>query len=140
MPYKDPLVRKQKASERARRRWAQIKENPERLKEYRAKRAAHERKRRERDPFRGKSQEEFLADARRYQSARRARKRNQFVEHVDPQTVLTTHESMCGICGLEITGEFHVDHIVPLAQGGPHSYDNVQPAHPLCNWKKGNRV
>jgi 5-methylcytosine-specific restriction endonuclease McrA len=33
---------------------------------------------------------------------------------------------------------FHVDHKVPLARGGEHSYENVQPAHPFCNGSKGS--
>lgn len=30
-----------------------------------------------------------------------------------------------------------VDHKVPLCQGGTHTWDNVQPAHRLCNEAKG---
>ena len=30
-----------------------------------------------------------------------------------------------------------IDHIVPLALGGPHVYENVQAAHFLCNSLKG---
>lgn len=33
-----------------------------------------------------------------------------------------------------------VDHIVPLAKGGLHSWDNVQLAHFKCNTLKGARV
>lgn len=32
-----------------------------------------------------------------------------------------------------------IDHIVPIAKGGEHSYANVQLAHFLCNSKKGDR-
>jgi 5-methylcytosine-specific restriction endonuclease McrA len=35
---------------------------------------------------------------------------------------------------------FHVDHVVPLARGGEHSYANTQPACPPCNMSKGARV
>jgi 5-methylcytosine-specific restriction endonuclease McrA len=34
----------------------------------------------------------------------------------------------------------HLDHIVPLARGGEHSYANTQPAHPTCNRRKGAKV
>jgi len=32
-----------------------------------------------------------------------------------------------------------VDHIVPLAVGGTHTFENVQPAHLKCNLKKGDK-
>lgn len=142
MPYRDPEVRKAKASERAARRWLRIKSDPVLLTEHRVKRAAHERTRRERDPFRGKTEEEFRADCVKWTHARRARKRNQFVEHVDPQVVYEINGGMCGICMefIEDEKDFHVDHVVPLSRGGLHGYINVQPAHPQCNWSKGNHV
>lgn len=73
--------------------------------------------------------------------SRRAQKRNQFVEKVDPQEVYERHQGMCGICGDPVDRDcFHIDHIVPLARGGEHSYSNCQPAHPLCNYRKGARL
>lgn len=35
---------------------------------------------------------------------------------------------------------FSEDHVIPLARGGTHSFDNVRPAHLSCNWIKGARV
>jgi 5-methylcytosine-specific restriction endonuclease McrA len=140
VPYKDPEVDRQKKAERGRRRWARIKSDPELLRAHRDARAAHERARRKRDPYRGKSREDFLADCRRHVATRRARKLNQFIEEVDPQTVYAMHGGMCGICEQFIVGDFHVDHVVPLSKGGMHGYINVQPAHPICNRRKGDRV
>lgn len=140
MPYKDPVVAKEKARECAQRRWQEVRSDPELLAKVRARRAADERRRRERDPYRGKPRNEFLADCRRHAANRRARKLALFVEDVDPQVVYAMHGGRCGICGEFISGEFHVDHVVPLAKGGLHGYINVQPAHPLCNLSKGNRV
>lgn len=37
-------------------------------------------------------------------------------------------------------GPFTLDHVVPLARGGEHSYRNVKLAHPLCNSRKGAKV
>jgi 5-methylcytosine-specific restriction endonuclease McrA len=75
------------------------------------------------------------------ESARRARKRGQFVEPIHPLIVLERADGVCGICGGDVDPfSFHVDHIIPLARGGEHSYQNVQPAHPACNTKKGARV
>lgn len=55
----------------------------------------------------------------------------------------------CAICGRPIdyslpAGDpmsFEVDEIVPVSRGGsPIDRANVQPAHRICNEKKGNRM
>lgn len=55
----------------------------------------------------------------------------------------------CALCGLEIdyslpAGDpmsFEVDEIVPVSRGGdPLDFDNTQPAHRICNQKKGNKM
>jgi len=33
-----------------------------------------------------------------------------------------------------------VDHIIPLSKGGQDTLDNMQPAHWICNVKKGNKI
>lgn len=33
-----------------------------------------------------------------------------------------------------------VDHIIPLAKGGPHTWENVQVAHLMCNSEKGDKL
>ena len=56
--------------------------------------------------------------------------------------------SACAICGEPINYElrwpdprcFVVDHIVPIAKGGPHTFENTQPAHADCNSKKRARI
>lgn len=42
--------------------------------------------------------------------------------------------------GIKICGDWYpsVDHIIPLARGGVHSWDNVQLAHRRCNWEKSD--
>jgi 5-methylcytosine-specific restriction endonuclease McrA len=70
----------------------------------------------------------------------RARKRQQFVEDVDPLVVYTMWGGACGICKEYIEGRFDVDHVVPIARGGLHGYVNVQPAHPRCNQRKGGQM
>ena|SRR5215471_1134549 len=45
----------------------------------------------------------------------------------------------CGLCHLPVSlEETHLDHITPVSLGGRHAWDNLQPAHPDCNRKKGN--
>jgi 5-methylcytosine-specific restriction endonuclease McrA len=52
---------------------------------------------------------------------------------------------LCGICEEPITsgkrnnrGGITVDHIIPLALGGPDTIRNMQPAHSKCNVVKGD--
>jgi 5-methylcytosine-specific restriction endonuclease McrA len=91
--------------------------------------------------WRERNYDRHLAQARVYAAARRARRRDQFVEHVEAFVVYDRDSGMCGICGLPVERtDFHVDHIVPLARGGEHSYANVQAAHPLCNASKRDRI
>lgn len=33
-----------------------------------------------------------------------------------------------------------LEHVVPLSEGGTHTWDNVAPAHLLCNTKKDNTI
>lgn len=50
--------------------------------------------------------------------------------------VLERDGYVCGICGDAIEGDLHIDHVVPLARGGPHDLENLQPAHARCNLRK----
>lgn len=86
-------------------------------------------------------------DARRAARAlRRLRKHNQLVEKVSPRRVFERDGWRCGICGHPIKRNVvvphpmagTVDHIVPLAAGGEHSYANTQCAHFLCNSRKSD--
>lgn len=73
---------------------------------------------------------------------RRARKRQVPCEAVRATVVYQRAGGLCGICDrpIEKGSVWHVDHYVPLAMHGTHTYDNVQPAHPECNVYKGARL
>lgn len=53
----------------------------------------------------------------------------------------------CGICNqhIDITlkyphpQSFSIDHIIPVSLGGTHAASNLQPAHLVCNSKRGNK-
>lgn len=69
---------------------------------------------------------------------RRARQAGAFVEEVVRLVLLERDDGTCGICGGDVDPlDFHLDHIIPLAAGGEHSYANTQVAHPSCNVRKG---
>lgn len=67
-------------------------------------------------------------------------------ERIDRELVYRRDSWACGICGDAIDSTLtwphimfkSVDHIVPLSEGGAHTYGNVQAAHWLCNCYKGN--
>ncbi len=86
------------------------------------------------DPIKLKSRQ------RRKNKAKKARRRNAFVECVEGYVVFELCEGICGICGDPILEDFHVDHIIPLNKGGKHSYANAQAAHPSCNIKKSDKM
>lgn len=44
--------------------------------------------------------------------------------------------------GVYIAGDLYpsIDHVIPLAKGGLHSWDNVRLAHRRCNWEKSAKL
>jgi len=79
----------------------------------------------------------------------RARLRGVRRESIDPIKVFIRDGWMCQICGIttprRLRGTIEpnapeMDHIVPLAAGGSHTYDNVQCACRACNNAKGAGV
>lgn len=146
MPYKD--YQKHLAATRANKRRKRV-ANPEKARAIGREEAAKRRRdhpERERAKvrqalrkMRAEQPERMRAKNRMDQLARRARLVGAFVETVDPAKVWKAHKGLCGICQKPVKGAWHVDHILPLARGGQHSYANVQVAHPRCNLSKGAR-
>ena len=84
---------------------------------------------------------------RTYKAQRRARIRSLPHEPIDPFAVFARDGWTCQICGdktpRKLRGTYddkapELDHIIPLAAGGPHTWDNVQCACRSCNGTKGD--
>ena len=79
---------------------------------------------------------------------RRALKMSAFVEDVDVDIVYEAESGACFVCGEGIDRELKfphprsltLEHIVPLARGGTHSYANSSVSHYRCNASKGARI
>jgi len=72
---------------------------------------------------------------------RRALKRGAFVEPISRAVVFDRDAGRCHLCGKKVDPKhWHLDHIVPLSQGGEHSYKNVAVSCPTCNLRKHNKI
>lgn len=81
--------------------------------------------------------------------ARKARQRLVKVESVSPRRVFERDGWRCHLCGgkapQRLRGTYHpkapeLDHIVPLAKGGAHSYANTACSHRACNAAKSDNI
>ena len=73
------------------------------------------------------------------QAKYRARKYGNTVsdERIRKDEVYERDGGICHICGRPASKtDWELDHIIPLARGGPHSLDNVAVAHAACNARK----
>jgi len=68
---------------------------------------------------------------------RRARQVGATVERINRGAVAYRDGFACYLCGVALDGlVFHLDHTIPLAKGGEHSYRNVGLACGPCNQRK----
>lgn len=54
------------------------------------------------------------------------------------RTVIARDRGRCAYCAINAADT--IDHILPKAQGGPHTWENVVAACRRCNHKKANRT
>jgi 5-methylcytosine-specific restriction endonuclease McrA len=79
---------------------------------------------------------------------RRLRTETAMAERFDPHEVFERDNWICGLCHTAVNPELtwpdplspSLDHVIPLAAGGPHSQANAQLAHWICNVRKGARA
>ncbi len=91
--------------------------------------------------------EGFLSAKRANKARRRAiRKGTDRTDRFDPYQIFVRDRWFCQLCGVKtpepLRGQMvwnspELDHIVPLAKGGTHTWDNVQCACRQCNGQKG---
>ena len=58
-------------------------------------------------------------------------------ERVDRQAIFERDGWICGICGeVVVRADATLDHIVPVARGGPYTAANLRIAHAICNSRR----
>jgi 5-methylcytosine-specific restriction endonuclease McrA len=87
---------------------------------------------------------------RRLVSRRRARLAGVRVEFVNPTVVFDADFWKCYLCGVDTPRSLQgdgrasdaptMDHVIPLARGGAHSYANIRCACRQCNSKKSDAI
>lgn len=55
------------------------------------------------------------------------------------QKLLLLQRGKCACCGLPLGDDFHMDHIMPMALGGPNTDDNIQLLRQRCNSQKSSK-
>lgn len=70
--------------------------------------------------------------------AKKARRKNAPGRHTaaDVQAIGGRQKWRCAWCGKPCDGNYHVDHIIPLARGGSNGPENICIACPPCNLSK----
>jgi 5-methylcytosine-specific restriction endonuclease McrA len=119
------------------RRWAQA--NPEKQKDYSRKwaQANPERVKEAGRKWRASNPDK----GRQKKTRRRARKKGCEVSATDLNLVLERSQGNCAMCRSHIPVGFrHLDHIIPLAKGGPHTQENLQLLCYRCNTRKGAKL
>lgn len=104
-------------------------------------REANREKRREagRRLYRETPVEQLRAKAVRNAHLRRARKRQSSIVPFTPQQLkdkMAYWGNVCWMCGGPMQ---EIDHVKPLAKGGPHVLANLRPACHTCNDQKSNK-
>jgi len=72
----------------------------------------------------------------------RARHYGVRIEPVNRTNVIRRDGCVCYMCKRRVGGkrQLVLDHVIPLARGGPHCESNLKVACGLCNARKGNKL
>lgn len=95
-----------------------------------------------------KKSERGRASKREYRARRRALERGAMADRIDPIVVFERDKWRCHLCGCatprKLRGTYEpnapeLDHVVPLAAGGGHTWGNVKCACRRCNGLKSDK-
>jgi len=92
--------------------------------------------------YRRRWREANPARRRELEMRRQALKRGGKVTKTDYVAILAEHGMVCHICGDDIPSmaDLHFDHVIPISKGGPHTRENIKPAHAVCNLRKHDKM
>ena len=88
-----------------------------------------------------------------YARNRRARERQVESSPFTAEEVLAIYGAVCYLCDTPIDltlprsvgtegweGGLHLDHLIPLGEGGPNTLRNVRPTHAICNLRRPKKL
>ena len=91
--------------------------------------------------WRQRNPDRVHANGMKSKHRRRSRLASVVVEHIDRRIVFARDGWLCGICKLPVAkADASIDHVIPIAKGGQHTYANCQTAHLKCNISKGAKL
>lgn len=91
--------------------------------------------------WRKRNPDRVISQAIKSKIKRRSRMASARVEYVDRLKVFERDGWVCGICKRPVSrDDVSIDHIIPIARGGDHTYENCQTAHLACNISKGAKM
>jgi hypothetical protein len=82
-------------------------------------------------------------EAYRAQVARRGALKRDVQGDASPAILIAIYEiqqGLCAYCECELNGDYHVEHMTPLSQGGAHDWSNIALACPTCNLRKNAKT
>jgi len=53
--------------------------------------------------------------------------------------LMAKQNGLCVVCEIDVSTDYHVDHIIPVAKGGTNNIENIQILCPACNMAKGSK-
>lgn len=132
-PETKALKRANSAAEHRKASIARFEASPERI-AYKLAYARSDAAKASSDRYRRANLEKYVA----YQNNRRARKikAGGVLSPGLKGKLFTLQRGRCACCGQKLGRDYHMDHIVPLAKGGPNEDSNIQLLRRQCNLVK----